>query len=70
MAKHSSDPLAHTLLQRVGDAKQFIGKGHTGWFAIAFAAIIKAGLWNVFKVPAIARLLFMKDTVGFFNVPN
>ena len=40
---------------------QFLGKGYARWFASAFPA-------QQVRVPAIARLLFAKDTVGIFNV--
>jgi len=26
--------------------------------------LVRAGIWNLFRVPAIAHLLFAKDTVG------
>ena len=31
-------------------------------------AVVMAGICNLFRVLAIARLLFVKDTVGSFNI--
>ena len=42
----------------------FLDKGYTGWFAIAFPAVVRAGICHWFRVPAIAHLLFAKDIVG------
>ena len=42
----------------LGLPKQFHGKGYAGWLAIAFTAVVKAGIWNLASVPAIARRLF------------
>ena len=50
--------------------KQFLGKGYTRWFAIAFPAVVRAGILNVPLGPAIARLLFAKDTVESFTSTN
>ena len=44
--------------------KQFLGKRYTGWFAIAFPTGVRAGIWNLLRVPTIAHLLFAKDSVG------
>ena len=55
--------MSHTLYRALVLLKQFLGKGYTGWFAIAFIAVVMAGMCNLFRVPAMARLLFM-DTVG------
>ena len=48
--------------------KQFIGKGYGGRFAITFPAVVRTGIWHLFMVPAIAHLLFAKDTMGVLNV--
>jgi len=50
--------------------KQFLGRGYTGWFAIAFPAVVKSGIWNLVMVPTIARLLFAKDTLGYLTSTN
>ena len=42
----------------------FLDKGYTGWFAIAFPAVVRAGICNLVMVPVIARLLFVKDSAG------
>ena len=47
--------------------KQFIGRSYAGWFAIAFPAVVMAGICNLYTVPEIAHLLFTKDTVGSFT---
>jgi len=47
---------------------QFLGKGYTQWFDITFAEGVRAAIRNLFMVPSIACLLFMKDTMGFLNV--
>ena len=36
--------------------KEFIAKGYTGWFAVAFPAVVRAGIWNLAMVPAIAAI--------------
>ena len=36
----------------------------TGWFAIAFPAVVRGGISNLFMVPAIAHIVFTKDTMG------
>ena len=39
-----------------------------GWFAIAFPAVVRAGICNLFMLPAMARLLFTQGLRGIFNV--
>ena len=53
-----------TLYRPLVLPKQLLVKGYSGWFAISFQAVVKAGIWNLARVPAIARLLFEKDTKG------
>ena len=50
--------------------KQFLGKGYTGWFAVAFPALDRVGIWNLAMVPIIACLPFMKDTIGSLTSTN
>ena len=49
--------------------KQPPDKDYTRWFAFAFPAVVKAGIWNLAWVPTITHLLFAKDTVhGMLDV--
>jgi len=42
--------------------------GYIGLVAIAFQAVVRAGICHLFMVPAIARILFAKDTVVVLNI--
>jgi len=52
--------------------KQFLSKGYTGWFAIAFTGEVMEGFWNLFIVPGgrrwapifVIALMFAKATMG------
>jgi len=52
--------------------KQFLSKGYTGWFAIAFTGEDMEGFWNLFIVPGgswwapifVMALMFPKATMG------
>ena len=50
--------------------KPFLGKGYyLGWFTIAFAAVVWAGVCNLFRVSVIAHQRFEDTDRGvFFNV--
>ena len=45
--------------------RSFLSRGYTGWFAIAFPAVVWVGIWNLLMVPVIVCILFAKD---IFNV--
>ena len=62
--------LAFCLKARPVLSKQFLGKGYIGWFAIAFPAVVRAGIWNLAMMPAMAQRLFSKDTVGSLTSIN
>ena len=48
----------------------FLSKGYTGWFAIAFPAVVGGGIMNLVMVMAIACILFAKDTVESETPPT
>ena len=56
----------HLLVQ----PKQFLGKHYAGWFAIAFLAVVREGIWNLFMGLAKARLLFAKNTLESLKSNN
>ena len=45
-------------------------QGLSGCFVIGFPAVVRVGIWNLFKVPAIAHIPFAKDTVGLKHPPT
>ena len=45
-------------------------QAYTGRFAFTFAAEVRAGICNLFRVQATARLLFVKDTVWSLTSTN
>ena len=68
---YSSSDSVTTLCHRASVlAKRVLGNSHTGWFAIAFPAVVRAGICNLAGVMEIALLLFAKETLGYLTSTN
>ena len=65
----NSDVLYHTLFESFSDAGAVSCQGlYAGWFALSFPAVVRAGIWNFARVPAIARPTLHEGRRGIFNI--
>ena len=62
--------MSHAVFTVLVMPKQFIDMGYDGWFAFTFPAVIMAGIYNLIRVPVIARIFFMKDTMRSLTSTN